>query len=89
MSKDESDEKSTIAPDMTILDVISRYRWTEAVFRQYDEKAGVCLCCEALFDPLKDVASKYGLDLDELLSNVERAASSVENPCKNGEGETS
>lgn len=59
---------------MTILDVVSRYRQTEAVFKQYDEKAGVCLCCQALFDPLGDVAKKFGLDLEDFLSKLECAA---------------
>ena len=62
---------------MTILDVVSRYRQTEAVFKQYDEKAGACLCCEALFDPLEDIANKYSLDLDELLSDLEQAIGHV------------
>jgi hypothetical protein len=58
---------------MTILDLVSRYRQTEAVFKQYDEKAGVCLCCEALFDPLKDVADKYHLDLAKLTADLRAA----------------
>ena len=73
MSKDKSDKKLTIAPDMTILDVVSRYRWTEAVFRQYDEKAGVCLCCEALFDPLSTIAEKYNFNLEKLITDLESA----------------
>ena len=68
------DKKPTIHPDMTILDVVYRYRQTEAVFRQYDEKAGVCLCCQALFDPLKEVARRYGLDLTELMAALECVA---------------
>lgn len=59
---------------MTILDIVSRYRQTESVFKAYDEKAGVCLCCEALFDPLMNMATKYGLNLEELLSDLEIAA---------------
>jgi hypothetical protein len=70
MSQDAFDEKPHIDPDMTILDVVSRYRQTEAVFKQYDEKAGVCLCCQALFEPLKDVADKYGLDLEEIMAEL-------------------
>jgi len=71
MSQDTSDEKPNIDPGMTILDVISRYRQTEAVFKQYDEKAGVCLCCEALFDPLSAVAQKYNLNLEKLMTELE------------------
>jgi hypothetical protein len=70
MNQDTSGEKSIIAPEMTILDIVSKYRHTEAVFTQYDEKAGVCLCCQALFDSLEDLARKYGLDLKELMADL-------------------
>jgi hypothetical protein len=73
MRKDNSSEKPIVHSAMTILDIVSRYRQTEAVFKRYDGKAGVCLCCQALFDPLQDVADNYGLDLRELLSDLERA----------------
>ncbi len=62
-----------ISPDLTILEVLSRHRQTEAVFRRYDEQAGVCLCCRALFDTLEEAAAKYGLDLDRLLADLEAA----------------
>jgi hypothetical protein len=70
MSKNKAHEKPTIDPDMTILDVVSRYRQAEVVFERYDEKAGVCLCCQALFDPLKDVADRYNLDLGKLIADL-------------------
>ena len=70
MSKSTAHEKPTIDPNMTILEVFSRYRQTEAVFKRYDEKAGVCLCCQALFDPLKDVADKHNLDLRKLIADL-------------------
>jgi hypothetical protein len=72
MNQDTTDEKSIIAPEMTILDIVSKYRHTEAVFKQYDEKAGVCLCCQALFDPLKDIADKYCLNLEEIISDLKK-----------------
>jgi len=59
-----------IDPGMTILDVVSMNRQTEAVFRRYDEKAGACLCCEALFEPLSVVAVQYGLDLNQLVKDL-------------------
>lgn len=74
MDGDTNIEGPIIDPDMTILDVVSRYRQTEAVFKRYDEKAGVCLCCQALFDPLKRVAQEYGLPLAELIVELENAA---------------
>jgi hypothetical protein len=74
MNQDTTDEKSIIAPDMIILDIISRYRQTEAVFKQYDEKAGVCLCCQSLFDSLEDLGDKYGLDLQRLMADLQVAS---------------
>lgn len=59
-----------IDPGMTILDVVSMNRQAEAVFSRYDEEAGACLCCEALFEPLSVVAVKYGLDLDQLMKDL-------------------
>ncbi|HDR14483.1 MAG TPA: DUF1858 domain-containing protein [Desulfobacteraceae bacterium] len=63
-----------ITPEMIILDVVSMHPKTEEVFKRYDEKAGVCLCCQALFEPLEDVANKFGLDLEQLLSDLRTAA---------------
>jgi hypothetical protein len=59
-----------IDPGMTILDVVSMNRQTETVFRRYDEKAGACLCCEALFETLSEVAIRYELDLDHLVNDL-------------------
>jgi hypothetical protein len=65
-----------ITPEITILEVLSQYRWTEQVFRRYDAAAGVCLCCQALFDSLDEAARKYGLNLESLLADLEQAANS-------------
>ncbi len=67
-----------ITPEMTVLEVICRHRQTERVFRKYDAAAGVCLCCQALFDSVADVACKYGLKLDKLLADLEFAAQESE-----------
>ena len=61
---------------MVVLDVISGHRETEAVFKRYDQKAGVCLCCEALFETIRGMAEKYRLDLDALLADLRAAAAS-------------
>jgi hypothetical protein len=63
-----------IRPEMTVLDVVYKYRQTEAVFKQYDQQAGECICCQALFESLQDVAARYNLDLKELLTDLETAA---------------
>jgi hypothetical protein len=59
---------------MTVLDVVSRYKGSEAIFRKYDEQAGACICCQALFETLRDVADKYGLNLERLLRDLEEIA---------------
>jgi hypothetical protein len=74
MSKVDSRNDRRITHEMTVLDVIHRYRDTEAVFKKYDEKAGVCICCEALFKTIGEVAEKYGLNLEQILSDLEDAA---------------
>lgn len=59
---------------MTVIDTISRYRETEHVFKKFDESAGVCICCEALFDTIWVVAERFQLDLDGLLSELNTVA---------------
>lgn len=73
MNQNPCDEKPSIAPSMTILDIVFQFRQTEGVFKQYDEKAGVCLCCQALFEPLEEVADKYNLDLKQLIADLTNA----------------
>jgi len=60
-----------ITPNMTVLEVIDRYPDTESVFKKYNEQAGVCICCQSLFEPIGEVAEKYRLDLNQLLSELE------------------
>lgn len=67
-----------ILPRMTVLDVVGRFPQTEAVFHKYDAQAGVCICCQALFDPLEQVARNYALDLDGLVRDLEQAIESAE-----------
>lgn len=68
-----------ITPDVTVLDVLSCYGETETVFRSYDALAGECICCRALFDTLEDMAHRYLLDLEALLSDLQEA---VQLSCK-------
>ncbi len=62
-----------IEPEMTVLDIISAHRQTEAVFRSYDGAAGECICCKALFEPLKEMTNRYGLDLEEVLTDLKNS----------------
>lgn len=61
---------ATIMTDTTLLDVVSKWPATEAVFRRYDDKAGVCLCCSCLFDTLEEIAKKYELDLNSIMREI-------------------
>ena len=63
-----------ITPDMTVLDIVARFRSTAAVFKRYDRAAGECICCQALFDPLKTVAEKYNLDLAQIIRELQTEA---------------
>jgi len=72
-----SDTNNSIHPEMTVLDVVSRYRQTEAVFKRYDAQAGECICCQALFESLRDVAEKYHLDLKGILADLESVMQST------------
>ncbi len=73
MKTPPQDIPNPITPDMTVLDIVSRYRETEAVFKNYDTYAGECICCKALFDSLQDVADRYALNLPELLDALNEA----------------
>jgi len=67
-------KETLIFPEMTVLDVISKYKKTEAVFKLYDRQACECICCQALFETLQDVAKKYDFSLEKFLSDLETAA---------------
>lgn len=75
MSRENLPEGRWIEPKMTILEIVERHPQTEAVFKKYDQQAGVCLCCQALFEPLRETAEKYGLNLEILLDDLNTAAS--------------
>lgn len=55
---------------MTVLDIVSEYPATEAVFKSYDEQVGECLCCQMLFESVQQVSKKYNLDLNEFLGKL-------------------
>lgn len=65
---------SCIGPRMTVLDILSRHRETEAVFKAWDSLAGTCICCRALFDTVQQVADRYGLNLERLMAEINAVA---------------
>ena len=69
-----------LTPETSVLDVVSRFRQTELVFKEYDKIAGECICCQALFESLGDVARRYGFDPHQLLSDLEAAINNSHPP---------
>jgi hypothetical protein len=59
---------------MTVLDVVSQYHGTDAVFQRYDVRAGECICCCCLFETLEGLCQKYGFDLEILVDELARTA---------------
>ncbi|MBM9519214.1 hypothetical protein JWG39_05190 [Desulforhopalus vacuolatus] len=64
--------QNSIQPNMTVLDIVYTFKSTEAIFKKWDDKAGECICCNSLFDSLEVVAEKYGIELPDLLADLNR-----------------
>ncbi|MFA6822213.1 MAG: hypothetical protein WCR32_00240 [Geobacter sp.] len=62
-----------LQPDTTVLELVEHHPETEPVFNRYSKRLGICLCCEALFATLAEVANRYELNLDELLARLNSA----------------
>ena len=77
MAKNPPKKECCINPEITVLNVINRCWQTETVFKKYDEQTDTCICCESLFGPLKNVAAKHGLVLEELLPELENVAGAL------------
>jgi hypothetical protein len=58
-----------------VLNVVETYPATQVVFEAYEAQAGECICCNALFQTIEEVAAKYSLDLETFLRDINRAAS--------------
>ncbi|MDD2219131.1 MAG: hypothetical protein PHO79_08235 [Desulfoplanes sp.] len=59
-----------ITPRSIVLDIVSAHPDSEAVFRSYDQRAGECVLCNALFETLEELSQKYDLDLQEILTRL-------------------
>lgn len=70
MPATDCNHKMIIDQQKTVLDIISHYRQTEAIFKQYDQEASACICCEALFDSLESLARNYNLNLEQLVDDL-------------------
>jgi len=80
--KEKSNQSQVISADAILLNIVSGWPSTEAVFKKYDGKAGLCLCCTCLFDTMAAVASRFSIDLDTFLADIQKAAD--EKPERNG-----
>lgn len=74
--------ETEISPQMTLLEIMYRWRASEAVFRAYENQAGVCLRCQALFDTLEDAARKYRLDLEGLRRDLQTLIHTLPPPAR-------
>jgi len=55
----------------TVLELLELHPETEAVFERYTRRIGICICCEALFCTISEVAKRYEINSDELISRLE------------------
>jgi len=62
-----------VGEDDEVLSVVERYAQTQAVFEAYEGQAGECICCNALFQTIGEVAAKYSLDLERFLKDINHA----------------
>lgn len=62
-----------ITGDMTVLHIIEKYPETRPVFDAYGERYGICITCASLFRPLREVAAAYGIPLEGLVADLEKA----------------
>jgi hypothetical protein len=59
-----------VTSETTVLELVELYPETELVFEHYTHRTGVCICCEALFCTLREVAERYEIDIEELIRRL-------------------
>ena len=74
MDGNYSNEIPRIRSEMTVLEVVRAYKKTEEIFRKYDTQVGACIMCTALFESLKQVYERFGLNLKKLLKDLDAVA---------------
>ena len=63
--------KDKISEDMTIKEVIDNYPETAMVFMKYN--VGCIGCLAASFEKVKDIATVHGIDIKELIKDLNQA----------------
>jgi hypothetical protein len=74
MNQSDHTNPGPVTPQMTLVEVMTQWRASEAIFQTYEAQAGTCLRCHALFDTLEEAALKYNLDLTKLLADLNALA---------------
>jgi hypothetical protein len=62
-----------IYKEMRVLDIVEKYPECQEVFHRYDEKVGACIMCEQLFNSLAEMSVFYGLEIENIISELEKA----------------
>lgn len=63
----EIHEEVAVIKEMTLLDFVETYPDLEDAIRSYDQEAGVCLLCQALFSTLEEIQATYGIQMHDLI----------------------
>ncbi|KKM09603.1 hypothetical protein SY88_18170 [Clostridiales bacterium PH28_bin88] len=58
---------------MVILDIVEKHPESLAVFKEYERRSGACICCQSLFDPLEQAGRQHGIDVNEILLEINMA----------------
>ena len=74
MNKPDHTAQGPVTPQLTLVEVMTQWRSSEAIFQAYEPQAGTCLRCHALFDTLEEAAQKYHLNLEQLLADLNALA---------------
>lgn len=59
-----------VTTETTVLELVELCPETELVFKHYTRRIGICICCDALFCTLSEVAERYEIDIDELMRRL-------------------
>ena len=77
-----AEKRMDITPETSVIDVISRYRETEKIFKRLEAETGACICCQGLFDTLGEAAARFGFDLNAVLREIRAVIADPENEKK-------
>lgn len=56
--------------NISLLDLVDKYPYTENIIREYDSVAGCCLLCTHLFDTIKEIEDEREIDLSSLVDKL-------------------